>query len=206
MCKQVYNYNFQDGQFSYSCYCVSTAHPLVRFPVFLMGMLGGIQVLRAHIHKENFQDPNLQNSRLHTIFPWRCYSRKCCHRAGNNDETTVVLENDQRQAIWRRRVDFNAVLYCGLLCALTIINKSLRIPHDPTNQARIIFELVVAHSQLTIIIGLCMDSGKSVTSKFLRKRVLQFLGRISFSLYLLHWPFIQFTKFCMIRLLFNALT
>ena len=188
-------------------YWISYANPLVRFPVFLMGMLGGTQVVRAHIHQENFQDPNLYNSLLHTIFPWRCYSRKCCHRLGNNDETTAVAENYQRQTIWRRRVDFNACLYFGLLCTLTIMNKKLQFIRSYDTfiiQARIAFQLVVAHSQLTIIIGLCMDSGTSVTATFLKKRVLQFLGRISLSLYLLHWPFIQFTKFCMLRLLFNV--
>ena len=179
-----------------------------------MGMLGGIQVLRAHIHKENFQDPSLHNSRLHTIFPRICHSSKCCHRAGDSDGATAVLENDQRQTIWRRRVDFNAGFYSVLLCALAITDNRLRMLNDQTKfiasfdtvheATRIICQLVVAHSQLTIIIGLCMDSGKSVTSKLLRKGVFQFLGRISLSLYLLHVPYIHFTKFCMIRLLFNS--
>ena len=40
--------------------------------------------------------------------------------------------------------------------------------------------------QLSVIVGLCMDDGKSITSKFLRTRIMQFLGRISLSLYLLH--------------------
>ena len=195
-----------------TCYWISIANPFVRVPVFMMGMLGGIQVLRAHIHKENFQDPNLYNGLMHTIFPWRFYSSICYHSTGNNDETTAVLENDQRQNIWRRRVDFNAGLYCGLLCVLATTHKILQIlnnqtefvaDYQPPIQAKIAFQLVVAHSHLTIIIGLCMDSGKSVTSAFLKKRVFQFLGRISLSLYLLHWPFIEFIKFCMVILLFN---
>ena len=43
-------------------------------------------------------------------------------------------------------------------------------------------------AQLTIVIGLCMDNGTSLTSRFLRTRFMQFLGRISLSLYLLHIP------------------
>ena len=44
------------------------------------------------------------------------------------------------------------------------------------------------HGFLIIIIGLCMDGGESLTSKFLRTKAMQFLGRISLSLYLLHIP------------------
>ena len=42
--------------------------------------------------------------------------------------------------------------------------------------------------QLTIVIGLCMDNGTSLLSRFLRTKFMQFLGRISLSLYLLHMP------------------
>ena len=44
--------------------------------------------------------------------------------------------------------------------------------------------------QLPIVIGLCMDNGKSLVSRFLRTKFMQFLGRISLSLYLLHMPMI----------------
>ena len=37
-----------------------------------------------------------------------------------------------------------------------------------------------------------MDSGQSLTSRFLRTRIMQFLGRISLSLYLLHMPLIGY--------------
>lgn len=48
------------------------------------------------------------------------------------------------------------------------------------------------HLQLIIIVGLCMDGGKSIASRFLRTKMMQFLGRISLSLYLLHWPLMGF--------------
>ena len=37
-----------------------------------------------------------------------------------------------------------------------------------------------------------MDAGTSLTSRFLRTRMMQFLGRISLSLYLLHWSLIGY--------------
>ena len=37
-----------------------------------------------------------------------------------------------------------------------------------------------------IILGLCLDSGKSWTTRFFKTRIMQFLGRISMALYLCH--------------------
>ena len=53
-------------------------------------------------------------------------------------------------------------------------------------------QLFAVHLQLTIVIGLCMDDGKSLTSRFLRTKVMQFLGRISLSLYLTHESIFRF--------------
>ena len=50
----------------------------------------------------------------------------------------------------------------------------------------------LVHLQLTIIMGLCMDGGESVVSRFLRTKMLQFLGRISLSIYLIQWPMMGF--------------
>ena len=59
-------------------YWMTTAHPLIKLPIFLMGMLGGLQVLRANNHKDSFVDPNLDKNLVHTLLPWGCNSRKCC--------------------------------------------------------------------------------------------------------------------------------
>jgi hypothetical protein len=48
--------------------------------------------------------------------------------------------------------------------------------------------------QLMIILGLCLDGGKSLSSKFFRSSFMQFLGRISMALYLIHCPIIYWIK------------
>ena len=45
-----------------------------------------------------------------------------------------------------------------------------------------------------IIVGLCFDGGKSRSSKFFQNKYLQFLGRISMALYLIHTPLIYWIK------------
>ena len=47
---------------------------------------------------------------------------------------------------------------------------------------------------LTFDLGLCLDAGQSLTSQFFKTRVMQFLGRISMSLYLIHVPLIFWIK------------
>ena len=54
--------------------------------------------------------------------------------------------------------------------------------------------LLVCYLQLMIIVGLCLDSGKSWTGQFLKTRIMQFFGRISISLYLIHKPLINWLK------------
>ena len=53
-------------------------------------------------------------------------------------------------------------------------------------------QVALVHLHLNIIIGLCMDNGNSFTSKLLRTKIMQFLGRISLSLYLTHWSTMGF--------------
>ena len=45
-----------------------------------------------------------------------------------------------------------------------------------------------------IIVGLCLDSGKSWTGRFFKTRIMQYLGRISMSLYLIHGLMINWLK------------
>ena len=68
------------------------------------------------------------------------------------------------------------------------LNKLVRFFFQTDDFWKIFLQTHLVHLQLSIIIGLCMDGGKSLVSRFLRTKMMQFLGRISLSLYLLHWP------------------
>ena len=106
-------------------YWMTTAHPLVRLPIFLMGMLGGLQVLRANNHKDSFVDPNLDKNLWHTLLPWGCNSRKCCRETKIVEAKKVKIPIQTK--IWRRRVDFNAFLFVGFLCSLSATKLALDI-------------------------------------------------------------------------------
>ena len=56
-------------------------------------------------------------------------------------------------------------------------------------------QVTACYLQLMIIVGLCLDAGKSLTCRFFKTKFMQFLGRISMSLYLIHEPLIYWLKF-----------
>ena len=110
---------------------MTTAHPIVRFPVFLMGVLGGLQVLRAHKNGNSFKDPNLSKNLFHSILPWGCGTSKCCRKNKEKDsESAIGVTVDCPRKIWRKRTDFSAFVYVGFLLALIITKIVLDVKHN----------------------------------------------------------------------------
>ena len=106
-------------------YWMTTAHPIFRFPVFLMGMLGGLQVLRAYRDREtSFHDPNLNKNLAHCILPWG-WGSSCCKKKSVTKKGSSELTKESVAKIWKRRVDFNAFLYVGFLSALVVTKVTL---------------------------------------------------------------------------------
>ena len=69
----------------------------------------------------------------------------------------------------------------------------------------LIIQLTAVYTELMIIVGLCLDGGKSVTSRFFNTKVMQFLGRFSMSLYLIHVPTMEWIKLCIYGPFFEPL-
>ena len=110
-------------------YWVTTAHPLFRFPVFLMGVLGGLQVLRAHKNPDAFDDPNINKNLLHVLLPWGYGGSNCCHRSDEEKKDSDKIGRQNSRKIWKKRVDFGAFIYVGLITALIITEISLDVTY-----------------------------------------------------------------------------
>ena len=82
----------------------------------MMGILGGLHVLRAH-YKNNFMDPDLEKPLTQRTLPMKIATKMTNTNTTRNDE--INIEKSIRSNIWRRRVDFNALVYAGLLGFLT---------------------------------------------------------------------------------------
>ena len=86
-----------------------------------MGVLGGLQVLRAHNNK-NFVDPNVSKNLFYSIVPYN-FKSETSHASIDKMKNNTHLDSlSIMEKIWRRRVDFNASVYIGMLCTLPIIS------------------------------------------------------------------------------------
>ena len=64
-----------------------------------MGVLGGLQVLRAHSDWENFEDLNLVKNLLHCVNPWGCGKSRCCSKKNKEKEDLKVAKSDNEDVI-----------------------------------------------------------------------------------------------------------
>ena len=94
-----------------------------------MGVLGGLQVLRANSDWENFEDPNLSKNLLHTFIPWGCGKSKCCSKKTEDEILTKATKTDKQKSmkIWKRRVEFSTVLYVAILTTLCVTKVVLDV-------------------------------------------------------------------------------
>ena len=94
-----------------------------------MGVLGGLQVLRANSDWENFEDPNLSKNLLHTIIPWGCGKSKCCSKKTKDEILAKATKTDKQKSmnIWKRRVEFSTVLYVAILTTLCVTKVVLDV-------------------------------------------------------------------------------
>ena len=104
-------------------YWMLCAHPLFRMPVFIMGVLGGLQVLRARRSLEDFEDPNLNKNILHVIFPWGYRSKNDTTDTNGKNDTRLNMKHSVN--VWSKRVDACSVLYILSLASLTVTQAVL---------------------------------------------------------------------------------
>ena len=119
---------------------------------------------------------------------------------------------------WTRRVDVNVISYFSTLGIFALMNTVYATLGYENNDIHVeegeapdqealtklllfaipslmsgVMQYTACYVQLMIIVGLCLDD-KSVSSRFFRSSVMQFLGRISMTLYLVHCPLIYWIK------------
>ena len=128
----------------------ATAHPLLRLPVFLMGVVGGLLSVRG------LEDPHHHRALLHDIFPWTLSAQ------------SIQPAQADWQPSWARRTDRNSLVLLSFL--LYNITRDFLLPDLP--QIHIYSQLICPHVQLCIIIGLTRDGGLSWLSKLCRSNTI----------------------------------
>jgi peptidoglycan/LPS O-acetylase OafA/YrhL len=145
----------------------ATMNPVLQLPVFVMGVLGGL--LRLRVAK----DPDAA-----AAVPWPSLAPLpvCC---------TARVPRAQ----WPLITDLNALLLVLLTVGGSILQSFLK-RYNIDFGGEIWFQCIFPMAQLTVIMGLTLDNGTSITSTILRNPVAKWLGDFSMELYLLHFHLI----------------
>lgn len=155
-------------------------HPLPRLPVFVMGVAAGL--IRLHHEEETNKETTDNNN------------------SNNKKEPTSLQTTLNQMAPFRI-----AFLDCSLktivdLCSLLLLSVPIFVQVFPPvqfgpqlNLFSVLANVLFVLPQLVVIIGLTSDKGSSLTSFVCRLPPLQFVGRVSLELYLLHDPVLKFT-------------
>jgi len=96
------------------------------------------------------------------------------------------------QMKWAKYADISSILLFSWVFVSTILKGAFEINY----KANFVIQIYGTPLMIVMIISLTLDGGKSRIGKLCRLDVFQFLGKISMSLYLIHFPIMQY--FCLI--------
>ena len=130
-------------------------------PVFVMGILSGLQRIRE-ADKEDFTDENLSKNFVHDILPWGLSS------CGEIDQ-----ENKENK--WRWRVERSSFI---IIMAILYV---FFIRFNPVLHAWCADNFLFVHLQLLLVQGLTYDGERSFFGKLLRTKLCTFLGSLHYS-------------------------
>jgi len=139
---------------------IATFWPPSRFPVFIMGVLGGL----IRLEDSKSMKPISSVCCCWHVSRWRATSQE-----------------------WASALDKEALV---LIISFVVVGFLENLTGGIGSG--VWFQLMLPYSQFTIVYGLSMDEGLSVTSKILRCQVFVFFGTIGYALFLVHEPLIQY--------------
>ena len=189
----------------------STMNPAGRFPLFLMGIDAGMLCLRYAAGAEGSGGGgglmDIWPNKLPLLGNW--FPSSSTGPAGphaDGDEESPPAEGDA-QARWIALADASGLGVFVSWFVLTMLDSGLRLADMDGHDLEVgglnlgaglycflWYQAVDPFIYLTLLVAVTKDGGRSLTSRILRTRVCQFLGKISMAIYLVHMPCIGFFK------------
>lgn len=150
---------------------VATMHPIVRLPLFWMGVAAG--ALRTRATPEGGL-PWFRSA--HTHCSW-------CTLLWPEATNPITVTGP---AAWEAVLNSHSAIFAGMLVSCALLEVA-----GVQLLGALWGQLLLALTALVILMALTLDGGRSVWSKILRHPISQWLGWLSFSLYLVHFPVID---------------
>ncbi len=156
-------------------FAASTMNPFSRLPLFFMGIGAGELVVRH-------RDSSLYWLKSMFIFPSGCIC-----------SSVTPLQTDS-SFDWASHLNTNASYLMGLTLLISFIDALLR--HFKSSGGllgAVWWQALVPFLQLQIIVALIMDSkNQSIVTRFFRGSIIQYLGKLSMCIYLIHMPIMYY--------------
>ena len=165
---------------------MSTCNPWTRYPVFQMGVYAAELCVRA-------RDRSMEWPAVPFFFPFSFCAQQ-------NSGYCSERGSDEEQMLWARSADAKALfllLFTLLVAFVDAVYRYASVNHpllssNPSIDGAVWLQAINPLAQLTLLVALVRDGGQSLASRFLCHPALQWLGRISMSIYLIHYPVIDY--------------
>ena len=168
-------------------------HPLLRFPVFLMGMFAGELCLRHSDSKLPWPASYLR------FFPRPFTDTNhgfSLIKEGENNEISECSEGASVDTlIWKQRVTRQTVTLLSLTLLVFACDTIVKDYFPPGIFGIIWFQAIVPFAQLELAVSLTRDGGVTQVSKWFRTSIGNWLGERSMAIYLVHWPLMGYLSF-----------
>ena len=201
----------------------STMNPVGRFPLFLMGIDAGMLCLRfaggdgGASGVSDSEDGLLQiwPNKLPLVGNWFPMSStspaadggSTAAAAADVESQAAKVEDEGTQATWVSLANASGLGVFVSWFVLTMLDSGFRLADRDGHDLQVAglnlgaglycflwYQAIDPFIYLTLLVSVTKDGGKSLTSRFLRTPICQFLGKISMAIYLVHMPCIGFFK------------
>lgn len=175
------------------CFNAACLNPISRLPVFIMGVLGGMLCVRYK------GEPCLYWSGTWGMMfpPLKGFATPM------TDVIRQLPEDEQSWGIysklwWAKMVDRLSLILI-LLFSFEIAADFWVLNYKERNEVSsqglcgaVWMQAMMPYAYLTLAVGVTRDGGQSYTSRFFNTRIMNWLGTISFAVYLVHFPLISY--------------
>ena len=173
-------YSTPDLYLNWNAFGTASMHPFSRLPVFVMGMLAALLVQR-HPAAAASSGSGASTS---SVLPWPTV---CLGLPVTTKAKATTSEDEKSWARVATTLLFTLISLHLLLGAADIV--AMNVYGLKTGlRAEVWLQGFLPFLQLTLLVAVTRDGGRSVAAKLLRSRLAQWLGGMSMCIYLVHYP------------------